>query len=62
MPSLTLDEVVELRDEVVALWQAIAGALRKDSDGGKKITKAERVVLLQKVTALASALAADLAD
>ena len=62
MPELTLPEVVELRDEAIALWQEIARSLRKDSDGGKKITKAEGRRILAKVTALGAELARELVD
>lgn len=59
---LSPDEVVELRDEAVALWQEIASALRADGDGGKRITRAEARRILRAVTSLGAELARELVD
>lgn len=59
---LTPAEALTLSPKAVALGQAIGEALTADSDGGKKITKAEAVRILKQAANLVAALVVDLLD
>lgn len=59
---LTLDEVIALSDDAIQLGLDLKTALSAMSEGGKRITKAERKDLLTKTLALVKALAVDIAD
>jgi len=59
---LTPDEIVTLPAEVLTLIEEIKSMTSETSDGGKKITRAERARLLKIVAQLAFAIARDALD
>ena len=56
------DELFGLSDEALAVWDEVQSAMSPASDGGKKITVAEGMLVAQKVSAFLSALLGELAD
>ncbi len=56
------DELFGLSDEALAVWDEVQSAMKPDSEGGKKITVAEGMLVAQKVSAFLSALLGELAD
>jgi len=59
---LSPDEIVKLPAEVLHLLEAIKDARAVDSDGGTKITRAERRKLLAQAAKLVALLAVDALD
>lgn len=59
---LSPDEIVKLPAEVLQLIEAIKDARAVDSDGGAKITRAERRKLLAHAAKLVALLAVDALD
>jgi hypothetical protein len=55
-------EILEISSDAVELGAALAAALRSDSPGGKRLTKAEGRALLKQATELAAALAREVLD
>jgi len=60
--GLSQDELIELSDDVIALWRKIQEIKSSQSAGGKKITKKEGRALLRVVVQLAAAIALDIMD
>ena len=56
------EELFGLSDEALAIWDEVQSAMKPDSDGGKKITGQEGLVVAQKVSAFLSALLGEIAD
>jgi hypothetical protein len=61
-PSLDVEEGLKLGANTASLIAEVKHALSEDSDGGKKITKAEGRMLLKQLASLTAALAVDLID
>ena len=59
---LTPEEAAALSPQALELGRAIGDACSPDSDGGKRVTRAERQELLRLATQLAARLALDLVD
>lgn len=59
---LSPDEIVKLPAEVLQLLAAIKDARAADSDGGTKITRAEKRILLTKAARLVWLLTTDALD
>ncbi len=56
------EELFGLSDEALAIWDQVQAAMQPDSDGGKKITGKEGMLVAQKVSAFLSALLGEIAD
>ena len=56
------EELFGLSDEALAIWDEIQAAMQPDSDGGKKVTGQEGLLVAQKVSAFLSALLGEIAD
>lgn len=59
---LTPDEILSLSTEAIELGQSLAAALRSDSPGGRRITRAEGRELVRMAAELAAVLAREVLD